>query len=93
MIADMINNNKLEPVVTELFIRIRKLNIYLVFITQSYFTATKDNRKNSMHYFITKTPNQRELQQIAFNHSFLVTDTTFASYNTLLFRKNVLERI
>ena len=42
MIADMINNNKLNPVVTELFIRGRKLNISIVFITQSYFKAPKD---------------------------------------------------
>ena len=44
MIADMINNNKLNPIVTELFIRRRKLNISIVFITQSYFKVTKDVR-------------------------------------------------
>ena len=42
MIVDMINNNKLNPVVTELFIRGRKLNISIVFITQSYFKVPKD---------------------------------------------------
>ena len=42
MIADMINKNKLNPIVTELFIRGRKLNIYIVFITQSYFKVPKD---------------------------------------------------
>ena len=69
MIADMINNNKLNSVVTELFIRGRKLNISIVFITQSYFKVPKDVRLNSTHFFIMKIPNKRELQQIALNHS------------------------
>ena len=69
MIADMINNNKLSPIVTELFIRGRKLNISIVFITQSYFKVPKDVRLNSTHFFIMKIPNKRELQQIALNHS------------------------
>ena len=69
MIADMLNNKKLNPVVTELFIRGRKLNIYIVFITQSYFKVPKDVRLNSTHFFIMKIPNKRELQQIALNHS------------------------
>ena len=65
----MINNKKLNPVVTELFIRDRKLNISIVFITQSYFKVPKDARLNSTHFFITRIPNKRELQQIALNHS------------------------
>ena len=69
MIADMINNNKLNPIVKELFIRGRKLNISNVFITQSYFKVPKDIRLNSTHFFIMKIPNKRELQQIALNHS------------------------
>ena len=69
MIADMINNNKLDSIVTELFIRDRKLNISIVFITQSYFKVPKDVRLNSKHFFIMKIPNKRELQQIALNHS------------------------
>ena len=69
MIADIINNKKLNPAVTELFIRGRKLNISIVFITQSYFIAPKDVRLSSTHFFITKIPNKRELQQIALNHS------------------------
>ena len=70
MIADMINNKKLNPVVTELFIRGRKLNISIVFITQSYFKVSKNVRLNSIRliFFIMKTPNKRELQQIALNH-------------------------
>ena len=69
MIADMINNKKLNPIVIELFIRGRKLNISIVFITQSYFKVPKDVRLNFTHFFIMKTPNKRELQQIALNHS------------------------
>ena len=69
MIADMINNNKLNPIVTELFIRGRKLNISIVLITQSCFKVPKDVRLNSTHFFIMKIPNKRELQQIALNHS------------------------
>ena len=70
MIADMINNNKLNPIVTELFIRGRKLNISIAFITQSYFKVPKDVRLNSTHFFVMKIPNKRELQQIVLNHSY-----------------------
>ena len=66
MIADMIKSN---PIVTALFIRGRKLNISIVFITQSYFKVPKDVRLNFTHFFIMKIPNKRELQQIALNHS------------------------
>ena len=69
VIADMISNNKLNPIVTELFIIGRKLNISIVFIIQSYFKVPKDVRLNSTHFFIMKIPNKRELQQIALNHS------------------------
>ena len=103
MIADMINNNKLNPG--------RKLNISIVFIMQSYFKIPKDVRLNSTHFFIMKIPNKRELQQIALNHSsdidfkdfmqiykkcttepysFLVNDTTLPSDDPLRFRKNLL---
>ena len=69
MIADMINNKKLDSIVTELFLRGRKLNISIVFITQSYFKVPKDVRLNSTHFFIMKILNKRELQQTALNHS------------------------
>ena len=69
MIADMINNKKLNPIVTELFIRGRNLNISIVFIMQSYFKVPKDVRLNSTHFFIMKILNKRELQIIALNHS------------------------
>ena len=54
MIADMINNKKLNSIVTELFIRGRKLNISLVFITQSYFKVPKDIRLNTTHFLSQK---------------------------------------
>ena len=68
-IADMINNKKLNSIVTELFIRGRKLNVSTVFITQSYFKVPKEVRLYITHFFIMKIPNKRELQQIALNHS------------------------
>ena len=68
MIADMINNEKLNPVVTELFIGSRKLNTSIFFITQSYCKVPKDVRLSSTHFFIMEIPNKRELQHIALNH-------------------------
>ena len=65
----MIDDKKLNAIVTELFIRGRKLNMSLVFSTQSCFKAPKDVRINFNHFFIMKISNKRELQQIAHNHS------------------------
>ena len=65
VIADMINKKKLYWIVTDFFIRGRKLNISLVFLTQSYFKVPKDVRRNSTHFIVMKIPNKRELQQIA----------------------------
>ena len=64
----MINNKKLNSLVTELFIRGRKLNISIVFITQSYFKMPKDVRLNSTHFFIMKIKNKREFRQTALAH-------------------------
>ena len=69
MIADVMTNKKFQAIIKELFIRYRKLNISLVFITQSYFKAPKDARLNSTHYLIMKIHNRRELQNIAIDHS------------------------
>ena len=69
IIADFIKNEKLNSIVTELFIRGRKINISLFFITQSYFEVLKDFRLNATHFFIAKFPNKREVHQIAINHS------------------------
>ena len=64
MIADMINNKILNPIVNELFIRVRKLNISIVFITQSCFRVTKDVRLNSTHFFIMKMSDKKELRNL-----------------------------
>ena len=73
MIADMISNKKLNSIVNE------KINISLVFITQSYFKVPKDVRLNTSHFFIAKIPNKRELQQIAINHSSDINTKDFAN--------------
>ena len=65
MIADIMTNKTFQAIIKELFIRCRKLNISLVFITQSYFKTPKDARLNSAHYLIIKIHNKRELQNIA----------------------------
>ena len=85
MIGDMINNNKLNSTVTELFIRGRKLNISLVFITQSYFKVPKDVRLNTTHFFITKSPNKKGLQQIALNHSSDISTKDFINIRKKLY--------
>ena len=69
MIADITTNKKFQSIIKEMFIRCRKINISLVFITQSYFSVPKDVRLNSTSYFIMKINNKRELQNIANNHS------------------------
>ena len=77
MIVDMLSNKKLNSIVTELFIRGRKLNISLVFIPLSYFAVPKNTKLNSTSYFITKIAS---IQQIAVNHS---SDTDFRNFKNL----------
>ena len=80
MIADIPTNNKLNPIITGLFIRGRKLDIFLIFITQYYFVGLKHLRLNSMHFFILKNPNKQEVQQIALNH---LSDIDFRDFMNL----------
>ena len=87
MIADMINNKKLNSIITELFIRGRKLNIYLVFIMQSYFKVPKDIRLNTAHFFIMKIRNKGELRQIALNHSSGISTKDFIK----IYKENTAE--
>ena len=87
MIADMINKKRLNPVVTELFLRGRKLNISIVFITQPYFKVQKDVRLNSTHFFIMNILNKKELHQIALNHS---SDIDFKDF-TKIYKKCTAE--
>ena len=62
MIADMEGNKKLISIVDEFFLRGRKLNISLVFISRYYFRVPKTIRLNTTHYFIMKIPNKSELK-------------------------------
>ena len=66
-----------NSIVTMLFIRDRKLNISVVFITQWYFKVSKEVRENSTHFFIMKIPNKREFKQIALNHSSGISSNDF----------------
>ena len=69
MIADIMRSKKFKAIVKELFIRSRKLNISIVFITQSYFRTPKDARLNSTHYILMKIGNKKELKSIAEENS------------------------
>ena len=69
MVAGIMTNKKFQPIIKDIFIRCRKLNILLLFITQSYFSVPKDARLNSTPYLIMKINNKRELRNIAINHS------------------------
>ena len=101
IIADMIHNKKLNSIVTEFIIRGRKLNISLVFITQSYFKIPKDVRLNTTHFFILNHSSDIDFKDFiniyrkctAEPFSFFVTDTTLASDNPLRFRKNLFYHI
>ena len=77
--ADVSGTKKINPIVTDLFIRGRKLNIS-VFITQAYFAVPKNIRLNSAHYFVMKIPNKTEIQQIVSNHS---SDIDFQEFMNL----------
>ena len=69
MVPDIMTNKKFRAIFKELFIRCRKLDISLVFITQPYLRVPKDMTLNSTHYLIMKIHNRRELEQIATDHS------------------------
>ena len=80
MIADMESNKKLSPIVTELFLRGTKLNILLVFISQSYFKLPKTVRLHATYYFIMRIPNKRQILQIALNR---LSDIDFKGFMKL----------
>ena len=109
MIADIMTNKRFQAIIKELFIRCRKLNISLAFITQSYFSVPKENC-----YLIMKINNKRELQNIAINHSadidyqdfkkiyrectkvpnnFLTIDTVLPESDPLRFSKNLFDSL
>ena len=93
MIADMPNNKKFKIKVTGLFIRGRKLNISLVFITQSCFPTSEAIRLNYMLiklHFIMKIPNNKELQKVPFHHSLDVDFKEFMSIYKKFTRNHIL---
>ena len=96
MIADMINNKKLNSIATELFIRSRKSNISLVFIIQSYFKVPKDVRLNSTHFPVSrissfKIPNKTDIQKITLNHSSDIISKDFIQiYKNILLYNHTL---
>ena len=77
MIADIMKNKKIQSIINEIFIRCKKLNISLVFITQSYFSFPKDVRLNLTHYLIMTINSKIELKNIAINHS---ADTDYKEF-------------
>ena len=94
MISHVMSNKKAQQVLNDLFIRCRKLNISLYFLTQSYFSVPKDVRLNCTHHIIFKLNNKRELQNITINHSTdidskdfvkIYRDCTKEPYNFLTF--------
>ena len=101
MIADMLINKQLNPIVMEFFNIGKKLNISPVFIRQSYFAVPKNITLNLTHHFFLTIPSKWKLQNFinlykkstAKPHSFLVINTTLTSDNHSRFRKNLLERI
>ena len=84
MIAYMINNKKLNSIVTEPLIRGITLNIPFVFVTQSHFKVPKDVKLNTTHFVIMKIPNKRELQQTALNYS---SDIDLKAFIIKLYKK------
>ena len=75
MIADIMTSKKFQSLIKELFVRRRKLNIYLVFITQFYFSVPKDVRLNSTHYFIMKINNKRITKYCNYIQYFIKNDS------------------
>ena len=65
MVADIEYDKNFKRIIKELFYRARKINVSIVFITQSYFRALKDARLNSTHYILMKIGNKKELKSIA----------------------------
>ena len=74
------SNKKLNPIVTELLIRGRKLNIFLVLFTESGFAVLKSITLNPTHYFIMKIPQKRKCREIVFNH---LSDIEFIEFVNL----------
>ena len=74
MISDLLSNKKLNPILAELFITGTKLNIFLVFIKQSYFAVPKNIKVNSTYYFVMKIPKKENFNRLQI-HQILTSET------------------
>ena len=90
MIADMLHNKKLNPIVTKLFVRGRKLKIYPTFMKKILFSCTKDTRLNSTQCFIMKIPNKWELQQNPFNNLLYIDCKDFMNLYKHVLENHIL---
>ena len=90
MVADIMANKEFQAIIKEPFIRSREVNISLVFITQSYFSVPKDVRLYSTHYLIMKISNNKEIQNIATNHSADIDYKDFMKIYTECTKKCIL---
>ena len=76
MISDLLSNKKLNPILAELFITGTKLNIFLVFIKQSYFAVPKNIKVNSTYYFVMKIPKKENFNRLhLIIHQILTSET------------------
>ena len=89
MIADIMRSKKFKAIIKELFIRCRKLNISIVFITQSYFRTPKDAILNSTHYILMKIGNKKELKVIAEENSGHLDFKDFLKYIIIVLKNHV----
>ena len=89
MIADMINKKKLNPILYELFIRGRKVNILTAFITQSDFKVPKEVLLNTTHFFVMNIPNKMELQQNSQKHSSVIDFKDFMKIDKKIYCRKV----
>ena len=78
---DIESNKKLIAILTELFLRGRKLEVSIVFILPFYFKVPKTIRLNAIRYFFMKIPNKTELQQIASNNWFEIDFKNFMKHH------------
>ena len=80
MSADILSKKNLRPIITELFIPGRKLNIPLIFIRKCYFSVAKIITLTSMHYFIMEIAIKQKFQQLASNHLLDIEFKNFINF-------------
>ena len=90
MIADIGYNKNFKRIIKELFYKASKINVSIVFITQSYFRALKDARLNSKHFILMKIGNKKELKRIAEEKSGDLDYKDFLKYITVVLENHIL---